>query len=424
MRSAALNVDGTNVTWTLPSNYYTDVNASLSGSGTVTIVPTNTVNRVRITGNWSSFTGTVKYTNTSVVMPIKTNLNLANGTLNLAASTYVAAVGNTVTIGKLTGSGVLEHPVSDFNSQAAPSGSNTWRVGNSSEALGDFTFDGYLYDAAGSNKSNFEKIGSCTMIVTKAWQNSGTVKVSEGTLRCNLAVTLGTGDLTIADGAVLAGYSNTARNAAKRAPVTNNSITVNGTLWPSSSETADKASYWGVGSTTVTFSSTGILKVGLNSCSASSTVYNTCLLGDGSSATVKFADGATIEAYAPNYTPTFVSEELADSFKVLVDIPYITVTGTLNYNLPALPAHYYWKNLYDDTLFAKTGCLYVGYIALPGDVNGDGKVTMADANMVVNATLKGAANIPGFSIVHADIDGDGKITMQDAYEIVNIILGR
>ena len=66
MRSAALNVAGTNVTWTLPSNYYTDVNASLSGSGTVTIVPTNTVNRVRITGNWSAFTGTVKYTNTSI----------------------------------------------------------------------------------------------------------------------------------------------------------------------------------------------------------------------------------------------------------------------------------------------------------------------------------------------------------------------
>ena len=149
------------------------------------------------------------------------------------------------------------------------------------------------------------------------------------------------------------------------------------------------------------------------------------MLGDGTSSTVTFADGATIEAYiGDDFKLSTTTEEKTDSFKVLLDIPNIVVNGKLNYVLPALPAHYYWKNLYDDTLFAKTGCLYVGYLALPGDVNGDGKVTMADANMTVNATLKGAANIPGFSIVHADVDGDGVITMQDAYEIVNIILGK
>ena len=425
MRSAALNVVGTNVTWTLPSNYYTDVNCALSGSGTVTIVPTNTVNRVRITGNWSAFTGTVKYTNTSIVMPIKTNLNLSNGTLDLAASTKVAAVGNTVTIGKLVGSGMLQQPITDFNSQSAPSGSNTWRVGNSSEALGDFTFDGYLYDAAGSNKSNFEKIGSCTMNITKAWENSGTVKITEGELRFAQGITLGTGALTVAEGAVLSGSLSNTKTAAKKKPITNSSLTVAGTLWPSYIENSVAYSYFTIGTKPTTFQSTGVLKVGLKSCSGSSSVSNTCLLGDGTSSTVTFADGATIEAYiGDDFKLSTTTEEKTDSFKVLLDIPNIIVNGKLNYVLPALPAHYYWKNLYDDTLFAKTGCLYVGYLALPGDVNGDGKVTMADANMTVNATLKGAANIPGFSIVHADVDGDGVITMQDAYEIVNIILGK
>ena len=425
MRSAALNVVGTNVTWTLPSNYYTDVNCALSGSGTVTIVPTNTVNRVRITGNWSAFTGTVKYTNTSIVMPIKTNLNLSNGTLDLAASTKVAAVGNTVTIGKLVGSGMLQQPISDFNSQSAPSGSNTWRVGNSSEALGDFTFDGYLYDAAGSNKSNFEKIGSCTMNITKAWENSGTVKITEGELRFAQGITLGTGALTVAEGAVLSGSLSNTKTAAKKKPITNSSLTVAGTLWPSYIENSVAYSYFTIGTKPTTFQSTGVLKVGLKSCSGSSSVSNTCLLGDGTSSTVTFADGATIEAYiGDDFKLSTTTEEKTDSFKVLLDIPNIVVNGKLNYVLPALPAHYYWKNLYDDTLFAKTGCLYVGYLALPGDVNGDGKVTMADANMTVNATLKGAANIPGFSIIHADVDGDGVITMQDAYEIVNIILGK
>ena len=425
MRGAALNVVGTNVTWTLPSNYYTDVNCALSGSGTVTIVPTNTVNRVRITGNWSAFTGTVKYTNTSIVMPIKTNLNLSNGTLDLAASTQVAAVGNTVTIGKLVGSGMLQQPISDFNSQSAPSGSNTWRVGNSSEALGDFTFDGYLYDDAGSNKSNFEKIGSCTMTITKAWENSGTVRITEGELRFAQGITLGTGALTVAEGAVLSGSLSNTKTAAKKKPITNSSLTVAGTLWPSYIENSVANSYFTIGTKPTTFQSTGVLKVGLKSCSGSSSVSNTCLLGDGTSSTVTFADGATIEAYiGDDFKLSTTTEEKTDSFKVLLDIPNIVVNGKLNYVLPALPAHYYWKNLYDDTLFAKTGCLYVGYLALPGDVNGDGKVTMADANMTVNATLKGAANIPGFSIVHADVDGDGVITMQDAYEIVNIILGK
>lgn len=425
MRGAALNIVGTNVTWTLPSNYYTDVSCTLSGSGTVTIVPTNTVNRVRLTGNWSAFTGTVKYTNASIVMPIKTNLNLSNGTLDLAANTYVAAVGNTVTIGKLIGSGVLEQPIADFNSQAAPSGSNTWRVGNSSEALGDFTFDGYLYDAAGSNKSNFEKIGSCTMTITKAWQNSGTVKISEGELRFAQGITLGTGALTVAEGAVLSGSLSNTKTAAKKKPITNSSLTVAGTLWPSYVENSVANSYFCIGTKPTTFQSTGVLKVGLKSCSGSSSVSNTCLLGDGTSTTVTFANGATIEAYIDDsFTLSTTTEEKTDSFKVLLDIPNIVVNGKLNYVLPALPAHYYWKNLYDDALFAKTGCLYVGYLALPGDVNGDGKVTMADANMTINASLMGATNIPGFSMPHADLDGDGKITMQDAYEIVNIILGK
>ena len=206
--------------------------------------------------------------------------------------------------------------------------------------------------------------------------------------------------------------------------MTNSSVTVNGTLWPSASATSTKCLWYFVDKT-LDFTSTGILKVGLQGCATASTANNTAILGDGSNTTVNFADGATIEGYlSKSYSPSFTSEEKTDSFRILVNVPNVIVNGQINYNLPTLPEHYYWKNLYDNTLFAKTGCLYVGYLALPGDVNGDGKVTMADANMTVNATLKGAANIPGFSIVHADIDGDGVITMQDAYEIVNIILGK
>ena len=334
-------------------------------------------------------------------------------TLNIPANRYVQNSGKTMRIGQLAGTGTLGGTCSF--TQSGGTAVNTWNVGNDN----DFTFGGSVVDNA-----NFTKMGSGTMTASAAWTTTGAVKISEGELRFNSKVTLGTGALTIAEGAVLSGLSSNTRGQAKSSPMTNSSITVNGTLWPSNNSSSVASSYLSIGSKTVNFSSTSTLKVGLRECSASSTVYNTCLIGDGSSATVNLADGVTIEAYVGSDFTLTASEEKTDSFKVLAEIPNINVAGKLNYILPALPEHYYWKNLYDNTLFAKTGCLYVGYLALPGDVNGDGKVTMADANMTVNATLKGAANIPGFSIVHADVDGDGVITMQDAYEIVNVILGK
>jgi len=65
-----------------------------------------------------------------------------------------------------------------------------------------------------------------------------------------------------------------------------------------------------------------------------------------------------------------------------------------------------------------------------GDVNGDGSITMADANMVVNyflATDKSTININlEAANVNGDTDGEGKpsITMADANQIVNMFLGQ
>lgn len=61
-------------------------------------------------------------------------------------------------------------------------------------------------------------------------------------------------------------------------------------------------------------------------------------------------------------------------------------------------------------------------MALSGDVNHDGSITMADANMVVNYIL--ATDKPeNFNVEAADVNGDGDITMADANQIVNIFLG-
>ncbi len=53
---------------------------------------------------------------------------------------------------------------------------------------------------------------------------------------------------------------------------------------------------------------------------------------------------------------------------------------------------------------------------VPGDVNGDGEVTIADANAVINIILTGSQNPSG------DVNGDGEITIADANAVIGIIL--
>ncbi len=63
-------------------------------------------------------------------------------------------------------------------------------------------------------------------------------------------------------------------------------------------------------------------------------------------------------------------------------------------------------------------------VSVVGDVNGDGKVTMADANAIVNYFLaEDKSTIDNFDVTAADVNGDGGITMADANSVVNIFLG-
>ena len=57
-----------------------------------------------------------------------------------------------------------------------------------------------------------------------------------------------------------------------------------------------------------------------------------------------------------------------------------------------------------------------------GDVNGDNKVNIADAVMMVNYLL--GKNPVGFNTVAADVDGDNEITNLDVEQLVKIILGK
>ena len=211
-------------TWQLTGIYYTAYGNRLTGSGTLNIIPRNTVQRVRLTGNWSEFEGTIRHTTTNICFPLDASTGLPKGTLYLADGCTVSNVAKSFAIGKLTGKGRLIQPIADFTSQAVVNGSNTWNVGNSFETNGDFTFDGVFSDDGGSNKCIFNKVGTCTMTVTGKSTHSGATTISAGILQLSSGATLGTGELTIAKGASFLGVTPSG------VTLTNSKVTVNGTL--------------------------------------------------------------------------------------------------------------------------------------------------------------------------------------------------
>lgn len=216
--------EGKAATWQLTGIYYTAYANKLTGKGALTIVPRNTVQRVRIVGDWSQFEGTIRHTTSSICLPLDGTAGLPKGTLYIGEGCSVSNVAKSFTIGKLTGKGKLIQPIADFTSQAVVNGSNTWNVGNSWETDGDFTFDGSFSDDGGSNKSIFNKVGTCTMTVTGMSDHSGATTISEGVLHLKSGATLGKGELTIARGASFLGVTPT------KGTMTNSKITVNGAL--------------------------------------------------------------------------------------------------------------------------------------------------------------------------------------------------
>ena len=349
----------------LGAAYYQAYNNKVTGSGTLTIVPTNTVSRVCIEGDWSAFEGTIKHTTTGIWLPLRNALGIPKGTLDIADGCTVtnvgpytknkASSGQTFTIGKLTGKGSLAHPVANFSGSEGVNGTNTWKVGNSWEK-GDFTFGGIIHDDGGTNKSNFEKIGDCKMTVSGVWDNTGTTKVTEGELAFQSTSALGKGALTVAVGARLSGVTKAGGS------LTNSSYTINGELQPGSTATASTtASIINFGGKNVTFGSSSKLVLGLRKTINSKgevTLQNASITNI---AKLTFNAGATIapfieETYRANLT---TDENTPDEFTLWTSVttPSLpTDLSKLNFALPALNSWNYW-----DTSRIGEGVLLIRY---------------------------------------------------------------
>ena len=267
----AINVPkGKSATWQLSTTYYTNYTNKLTGEGTLTVVPRNTVSRVRISGDWSQFRGTVKHTTTDIWLPFDCTSGMPHGTLDIAADCGVTNVAKAMTIGAVTGSGSLNHPISNFQNQNGVSGNNTWNIGNSDD--NNFTFAGTIHDEGGSNKSLFNKVGTCKMTFTGKGDFSGACRVNGGELCLNSSKTdimLGTGTLNVAKGATLSGKGTlgnssvtvatggtirsgiTETNAGGNLKFSDKNLTVNGTIQTYISTKSTFSKFTGIGKLTL-----------------------------------------------------------------------------------------------------------------------------------------------------------------------------
>lgn len=365
-RGGTLYDDGTNTmheiyipkgktgTWHLSYTYYTVYSNKITGEGALTIIPRNGVNRVRITGNWSEFEGTIKHTNKDIWLPLDMSSGMPKGKLDIAAGCGVCNTAKTFTVGQLTGSGNLVQAGPTFKDQGFVSGNNTWRVGNSDGK--DFTFAGAFTDDGGGNKVIFNKIGTCKMTVSGLSNHTGATSVQGGELHFNSGATIGRGALSVSNGATLSG------NTSSTVALTNSSYSfASGSLLQVGANKTATTGFINFGGTNVTLSSGAILELGFSN---KATRKNT---GEVSSTGGTFIqniatlslNGAIIRLH---YSSTFASRvAVGDEVVLWNDVK--TVTGTPVLESEIIDAE---NGLFWDASDIKNGILRVTDVAPVG----------------------------------------------------------
>ncbi|MBQ7443167.1 MAG: autotransporter-associated beta strand repeat-containing protein [Bacteroidaceae bacterium] len=363
----------------MTNTYYTAYANRLTGEGTFTYVPRNTVSRVRITGNWTAFEGTIKHTTKDIWLPLDMTGTAAKATLDIAEGCTVTNTAKAFTIGRVLGKGSLAHPISNFQSQAAISGSNTWQVGNDDT---DFTFAGTFTDGGGNNKVNFAKVGKCKMTATGASNHSGTTTVSAGELHITTTTTLGTGTLTVRSGATLSGNTATGKD------LTNASVSIarGGTVQVGASPT----SVTGVmrfGGKNVSFAQGSTLHLGVNKGASGNSTGGTSLQN-----IRNLTMNATISLYIPDDHTLAVGDEV-------ILWQATNVTGT-----PTLESYYIAEGLYWDATNLAQGRLKVTSEVPVGiaTINADSRQADAytiDGRRVGQPTRQGVYVVGGRKVV-------------------------
>lgn len=275
---------------------------------------------------------------TGKVFTLNTNTGAPKATFNIPENFLLLNTGQTYRIGKVTGKGSLAGYCAFSNNGG--SGTNTWQVGDDS----NFTFDGLV-----TSNSLFTKMGTGKMTANGKWTNTGAVRVNEGELHFGNAAALGTGSLTVAEGATLSGYG----------ALTNSSYAINGTLQVGSSATDYLSHAIDFGGKNVTFGAKSTIAIGLrkgattNEKTGKQTLNQTYMTNIG---TLTINAGTTLAAVISdaNIQNLTKDEAVADSFYIWTEAAKVTIKGDFSLALPELMPYNYW-----DTSRIAEGILYV-----------------------------------------------------------------
>ena len=204
----------------------------VTGEGTLTAYCTTEkgnnyyATRTPVKCDFSNFEGTLLPTSSlDDAENLRFTLDVAGGmpkgTMNIGAKVVVQNSGKTYRIGRVMGTGRLGGSCTFSNNASV--GANTWQVGND---------DDWTTSVRVTSNANFVKVGAGKVTWGGANDNTGTTTVKEGELCVNNTTKLGTGALTVGDGATFSGTNSSAKALA------NSAITVNGTLRPGANETS------------------------------------------------------------------------------------------------------------------------------------------------------------------------------------------
>lgn len=176
--------------WELPSRW--GISSKLTGSGTITINAPYV--RTDFNGNWSEFTGIIKFTGRDIRLNNASARNLENAEVNLEAYLYVASNGSggvssatTITLGALSGSGGL-------------SGLHNYIIGNKGT---NTTYSGIIDGGAG--RLTKEGTGSLTLTGNNFYTGSTTIDGGKLILASTTGSATGTGAVTVNNTGILMG---------------------------------------------------------------------------------------------------------------------------------------------------------------------------------------------------------------------------
>lgn len=309
-------------------------------------------------------------------------MTMPKATLNIASG--VTAEGTSA-----GGSGLSSYAFQFGNvSGAGVMGVGTWTVGSANK---NATFTGKF-------TSPVTKVGTGIWYLNPTASSTAVLNINEGVVLTNGTVPVTTANINVNSGGFLRGKGQTVNVIVKK----------DGTIGACGFATTTlKESATGTMTVTgnLTVNAGGIIDVLCNSLTTSVTFGK-----------LKVTGNATLNSPVINFRQTTEGKTfIADK-----DMQIINCTGTLTINgdvtvYPKQPQKGY---AWDMSQLATKGTITV---RMMGDINGDGKVTLADANLLVNYLL-GTAPASSVNLTWADVNLDGTIDIQDAKAIAELTI--